>query len=116
MAYTKQTFTDDVTVLYAAHLNHIEDGIVANETAINNIQIPTVPTKTSELTNDSGYITADDIPTIPTVPTKVSELTNDAGYITADDIPVTDLSDYATKTYVDETIAAAIAALNSGTE
>ena len=46
-----------------------------------------VPTKLSELTNDVGFITADAIPTIPTVPTKVSELTNDAGYITAADIP-----------------------------
>lgn len=41
-------------------------------------------TKVSELENDNGYITTDDI---PTVPTKVSELVNDAGYITADDIP-----------------------------
>ena len=51
--------------------------------------IPTVdvPTKLSELTNDVGYITADAIPAIPTVPTRVSQLTNDAGYITAADIP-----------------------------
>lgn len=34
MAYTKQTFIDKVTNLKAEHLNHIEDGIVANETAI----------------------------------------------------------------------------------
>lgn len=46
-----------------------------------------VPTKLSELTNDVGYITAEVIPVMPTVPTKVSELTNDAGYITAEDIP-----------------------------
>ena len=70
--------------------------------------MPTVPTKTSDLTNDSGYITNsvnnltnytltsalstvatsgdyDDLlnkPTIPTVPTNVSAFTNDAGYIT----------------------------------
>lgn len=43
-----------------------------------------VPTKTSELTNDSGFITASDIPTIPT---KTSQLTNDSGFITAADIP-----------------------------
>ena len=36
-----------------------------------------VPTKTSELTNDSGFITASDIPTIPT---KTSQLTNDSGF------------------------------------
>lgn len=45
-----------------------------------------VPTKTSELTNDSGFITQDD------VPTKTSELTND--------------SDFTTKTYVDGEIDA----------
>lgn len=39
--------------------------------------IPTVPTKTSELDNDSGFITSAD------VPTAVSDLTNDSGYQTA---------------------------------
>ena len=43
-----------------------------------------VPTKTSELENDSGFITSSDIPTIPT---KTSQLTNDSGFITAADIP-----------------------------
>ena len=72
-------------------------------------ELPTIPTKVSELTNDSGYVTSDAVPTKTsdltndsnyvdqtqlnnavngiTVPTKVSDLTNDAGYITADDIP-----------------------------
>ena len=39
----------------------------------------TVPTKTSDLTNDSGFITEDDL---PTVPTKTSDLTNDSGFVT----------------------------------
>ena len=68
---------------------------------------PTIPTKVSDLTNDSGFLTThqdisgkansadlatvatsgsyddlDDKPTIPTVPTAVSAFTNDAGYIT----------------------------------
>lgn len=34
MSYVKQTFIDKKTVLSADHLNHIEAGIVANETAI----------------------------------------------------------------------------------
>lgn len=38
--------------------------------------VTSVPTKTSDLTNDSGYITSS------ALPTKVSDLTNDAGYIT----------------------------------
>lgn len=46
--------------------------------------IPTVPTKTSDLTNDSGFITSS---AIPSVPTKTSELTNDSGFITSAAIP-----------------------------
>lgn len=38
-----------------------------------------VPTKTSDLTNDSGFITANDIPAIPS---KTSDLQNDSGFIT----------------------------------
>jgi hypothetical protein len=37
----------------------------------------TQPTKTSDLTNDSGFITSS------SVPTKVSDLTNDSGYLTS---------------------------------
>ena len=44
----------------------------------------TVPTKTSELDNDSGYITSSDIPPIPS---KTSDLTNDSGYITTESDP-----------------------------
>lgn len=36
-----------------------------------------IPTKTSELTNDSGFITSSDIPTIPT---KTSQLENDSNF------------------------------------
>lgn len=48
---------------------------------------PTIPSKTSQLTNDSGFITSADIPEPPTVPTKLSQLTNDSGFITSADIP-----------------------------
>ena len=52
---------------------------------------PNIPTKTSELENDSGYLTTiswNDIQSRPNValvddiPTKVSQLNNDAGYLT----------------------------------
>ena len=52
---------------------------------------PNIPTKTSELENDSGYLSSvswNDIQNRPNValvddiPTKVSELTNDTGYLT----------------------------------
>lgn len=74
----------------------------------------TVPTATSDLTNDSGFITSSDLPTVNnatltiqkngtnvqtftanassdvtaniTVPTVVSDLTNDSGYQTASDV------------------------------
>ena len=41
-----------------------------------NSYVPTVPTKTSELTNDSGFVTQ------AAIPTKVSQLTNDRGFTT----------------------------------
>lgn len=44
-------------------------------------EIPAVPTKTSELTNDSGFITA------AAIPTNVSTFTNDAGYAKTADLP-----------------------------
>ena len=40
-----------------------------------------VPTKTSDLTNDSGFITS------ASVPTKTSDLTNDSGFITSSALP-----------------------------
>lgn len=46
-----------------------------------------LPTKTSDLTNDSGFITSSDLPTYPTIPSNVSSFNNDVGYITASDIP-----------------------------
>ena len=42
-----------------------------------------IPTKTSDLENDSGFITSNDIPTIPT---KTSELENDSQYVTTTEV------------------------------
>ena len=42
-----------------------------------NSYVSTVPTKTSQLTNDSGFITSSDVPTIPT---KTSQLENDSNF------------------------------------
>ena len=54
--------------------------------------IPTVPTKTSQLTNDSGYQTASQVQTAVndavdgiSVPTKTSQLTNDSNFVKSTD-------------------------------
>ena len=86
---------------------------------------PTIPTKVSELQNDSGYVAGSSLATVattgsysdltgaPTIPTKVSELQNDSGYITD-----SALSSYQPKTdntlaTTDKTVVGAINALNS---
>lgn len=48
---------------------------------------------------------------IPEVPTKVSEIENDAGYITANDIPETDLSNYYNKTETQNLVDDAVKAI-----
>ena len=55
--------------------------------------IPSIPTKVSELQNDSQYLTQHqdlsayalktDIPTIPSIPTKTSDLENDSDFLTS---------------------------------
>jgi len=49
-----------------------------------------IPTKTSDLENDSGYITSADIPPIPT---KTSDLENDSGFLTSTSTTITDIQD-----------------------
>ena len=61
-----------------------------------------LPTKVSELENDSKFITIDDISEI-TVPTKTSELTNDSGFITINDVPVLEIpEEYVTETELND--------------
>ena len=71
----------------------------------------TVPTKTSDLTNDSGFITLADVPAQvnsdwnaasgaaeilnkPSIPTATSDLTNDSGFITLSDVPAQQNADW----------------------
>ena len=52
---------------------------------------PTIPTKTSQLTNDSGFITDAALTgyaKTTDIPTKTSQLDNDSNYITANEAPV----------------------------
>lgn len=55
MAYSKQTFTDNVTVLTAAMMNHIEDGIVSVETAQGNFALRKGATHIEYTTNGSSW-------------------------------------------------------------
>lgn len=86
----------------------------AIQSAVDSIEIPTVPTKVSEIENDAGYSTTDYVDNAianikhPANPTKVSELENDAGYITSADIPETDLSDYYNKAETETLVTEAI--------
>lgn len=67
----------------------------------NKVAAVTVPTKTSDLTNDSGFITLVDVPAAPvtsvngqtgavvlSIPDSTSDLTNDSGFITSAGAPV----------------------------
>lgn len=53
MAYNRKTWKPG-DVISSVGLNNIEDGIATNDARIANLNIPT---KTSQLTNDSGYVT-----------------------------------------------------------
>ncbi len=56
---------------------------------------PTIPTKTSQLTNDSGFITDAALTgyaKTTDIPTKTSQLENDSHYITASEAPVTSVN------------------------
>ena len=102
------TDTSRQAALSAAQLAAVNSGVTAAKVAAwDGI---TVPTKTSELTNDSGYITsapvasvngktgavnlgAADVGALPdstVIPSKTSQLTNDSGFLTA--APVTSVN------------------------
>lgn len=72
-----------------------------------------VPAKTSELQNDSGFITSADISgkaDKSEIPTKTSDLTNDSGFLTAHQ----SLSNYYTKAQTDSAIQTAIGGIENG--
>jgi len=72
-----------------------------------------IPKKTSQLTNDSGFITSS------AVPTKTSQLTNDSSFITSSSIPtktsqLTNDSSFITTTQMNTAINQAIGAILAG--
>lgn len=72
-------------------LNNVKTSVKNNSTAINRMEsdiannknrlesLSDVPSKLSELENDTGFLTS---ASLPTVPTKLSQLENDVGFVT----------------------------------
>ena len=96
MSYEKQTWAMG-DVITAERLNHMEDGIKAQQSIEYNTATPTSDglmsaadkSKLDELENNTfsgSYNDLTDKPVIPTVPEAVSSFTNDAGYQTADQV------------------------------
>lgn len=82
---------------------------------------PSIPSATSDLTNDSGFITLSDVPAQvqsdwneadttdpayvankPTIPSATSDLTNDSGFITLSDVPAQVNADWTASSGVAE--------------
>ena len=105
------TFSSDkINTLLSDKANSSDLATVATTGSYNDLSNkPTIPTKVSELQNDSGYVAGSSLATVattgsytdlsntPTIPTKVSELQNDSGYITG--------TNYYTKTEVDTALS-----------
>ena len=95
--------------------NAITTEVTNRENADNSLQEQidalVIPDKTSDLTNDSGFITRSDLSgyaTLNDIPSNVSELTNDSGYQNATQVSTSissALSGYATETWVQNYIA-----------
>ena len=111
--------TNDYTNEEKAKLNGIESGAEVNVQSDWNAESgdafirnkPSIPSKTSDLANDSGFLTQETDPTVPSwakqpakpaytaqevgalpagtpIPTKTSDLTNDSGYLTLETLPI----------------------------
>ena len=103
-----------LTNIFNSKANTSDLAVVAKSGNYNDlINTPTIPTKTSELTNDSGYITSvswedvtskpelsqvafsgsySDLSGTPTIPTRTSQLINDSGFLTSSSGVITSVS------------------------
>lgn len=98
-------------VLYTAQTLTAEEQAQAREN-INAPGFSDIPQKTSELENDSGFITSADIPAIPT---KTSELQNDSGFITSPNVVYCTCSTAkATTAKVATIVSGALTSLHAG--
>ena len=99
--YIEGTLSDQTDLLSAlnAKANSADLANVATSGAYSDlIDLPTIPTKVSDLTNDSGFLTDNDVAPVatsgdysdlsnlPTIPTKTSDLTNDSDFVESTDL------------------------------
>jgi uncharacterized protein (TIGR02145 family) len=107
--YTKEEVNDIVANIdlsdYATKQWVNEQGFLKEHQDISHLaEKSELPTKVSELENDSKFITIEEVPEV-TVPTKTSELTNDSGFITINDVPVFEIPDeYVTENELNEVV------------
>ena len=86
---TTQTLTDDQKQQARTNIGAGTSSFDGDYNSL--INKPTIPTKTSQLTNDSGFITDAALTgyaKTTDIPTKTSQLDNDSHYITASEAPV----------------------------
>ena len=90
---TTQTLTDDQKQQARTNIGAGTSSFDGDYNSLTNK--PTIPTKTSQLTNDSGFITDAALTgyaKTTDIPTKTSQLDNDSYYITASEAPVTSVN------------------------
>lgn len=103
----------DISTSYTAGtgIEITEENVINNTiTSYNDLtDLPTIPTKTSDLLNDSDFVTSSELSTVattgdyddllnkPTIPTQTSELENNSGFITNN---TDELTYYYTKDYL----------------
>lgn len=74
---------------YAVYMEELDNNLKTKTSQLENdkgfitLNDINIPSKTSDLQNDSGFITSADLPKPPTVPTKTSDLENDSNFITS---------------------------------
>lgn len=96
MAYSKTTWQDlpnTSTPINATRLNNMENGIETNDTNITTLSgsLTTLSNSLSTVATSGSY---NDLSNKPTIPTQTSQLTNNSGFITKD---VDNLTNYTKK-------------------
>ena len=113
--YATEEYVDNA-VSGLASQEYVDTGLEGKQSLINDENklaydllsgTPTIPTKTSDLNNDSGFVTSTDVETAISgkadrseIPLSTSQLTNDSGFITD-----SALEGLATETYVNEAVS-----------